>query len=157
MDKNSDQIRVIMHKIISTTYNHRKIMDYHLEETGIYSAQHQLIMAIARNQFASQKEIAEKMRVSTAAIATSLKKLEKGGYITKEMDCTDNRLNQITLTEKGKEIVSKSRDVFKSVDGILFEDFTEEEKDTLISLLNKLDKNILRMEESIKNNKERKE
>ena len=71
------------------------------------------------------------------------------------MDRGDNRLNQITITEKGNRIVEQSKQIFDSTDQKLFEGFTEEEKYTLSALLQKLDANLIRMEEEIKPQKER--
>lgn len=143
----------IIHQIIGFAMKHRKIMQSHLDDTGVYQAQHHLLMKIYLNQNASQKDIAMSMDVSAATIAVSLKKLEKGGYITKEMDKGDNRLNQITITEKGNKVVEQSKQIFDSTDLKVFEGFTEEEKCTLSALLQKLDANLLRMEDGMKNKK----
>jgi len=145
----------IIHQLINFAMKHRKIMQHYLDETGVYHAQHRLLMEIARNPNVSQNDIARLMDVSAATIAVALKKLKKGGYINKEMVEEDNRLNKITITEKGKKVVEKSRQIFESVDRRVFEGFTEEEKDTLYGLLRKLDSNLTRMEEEIKLQKER--
>jgi len=129
---------------------HRKIMQSYLDETGVYQAQHKLLMEISKNQNTSQKDIAASMDISPAAIAVSLKKLEKGGYINKEMDEGDNRLNQITITEKGNKVVEQSKQIFDFTDRKVLEGFTEEEKLTLSVLLKKLDANLVRMENEIK-------
>lgn len=143
----------IIYQIIGFAIKHRKIMLNSLEETGVYQAQHHLLMKIAHNQNASQKELAMSMDVSAATIAVSLKKLEKGGYITKEMDVTDNRLNQITITEKGNKVVEQSKLIFDISDRRALEGFTEEEKNTLSGLLQRLDVNLAGMEEEIKSKK----
>jgi len=139
----------IVHQLISFAIKHRKIMQHYLDETGVHHAQHRLLMEIHRNPNASQKEIANVMDVSAATIAVSLKKLEKGGYIHKVMDEADNRLNQITITDKGNRVVAQSKQIFESTDRKLFEGFTDEEKDTLSYLLGKLDANLAKMEEEI--------
>lgn len=155
MNDHNERIRAIMFLIISSTHKHRKIMDFYLEETGVFSAQHQLLMEIARNRHSSQKEIADRLKISTAAVAVSLKKLEKGGYIIKEMDTDDNRLNQVTLTAKGEEVVAISRDTFRKVDHSIFENFTDDELDQFHQLLQKFNANIVTKEEEMKLKKER--
>lgn len=129
---------------------HRKVMQSYLNETGVYQAQHRLLMSIYHNQNVSQKDIAAAMDVSPATIAVSLKKLEKGGYIKRETDTGDNRLNQITITEKGNRVVEQSKRIFESADKRIFEGFTESEKNTLAALLEKLSSNLAKMEEEIK-------
>ena len=139
----------IIHQLINFTIKHRKIMMHYLDETGVYQSQHRLLMEIARNPYASQKEIAGTMDISTATVAVSLKKLEKGGYISREVDEADNRINKITITEKGNRVVEQSRQIFAKTEQKVFEGFTREEKLTLSTLLQKLDANLIRMEAEI--------
>lgn len=140
----------IIYQIIGFSMKHRKVMQSYLNETGVYQAQHRLLMSIYHNQNVSQKDIAAAMDVSPATIAVSLKKLEKGGYIKRETDTGDNRLNQITITEKGNRVVEQSKRIFESADKRIFEGFTESEKNTLADLLEKLSSNLAKMEEEIK-------
>ena len=125
-------------------------MQYYLDETGVYHAQHRLLMEISRHPNASQADIARFMDISPATIAVSLKKLEKGGYIRKEMDEADNRFNQITITEKGNRVVERSKRIFEATDRRVLEGFTETEKISLSLLLQKLNANLTRMEDEIK-------
>lgn len=145
-----DQIKKVMHQIICAAIKHRKLMDYYLNETGIYSSQHHILMELSRDQVASQKELADRMSVSSATIAVSLKKLEKGGYISKEMDDTDNRLNQITLTEKGKKVVEQSKLIFKTLNFQVFDDFEQKELEDLSGLLTKLNSKLNEIDSSLK-------
>ena len=148
--ENRSNMKGIVHQLIGFAIKHRKIMQSNLDQTGVYQSQHRLLMKISHNQNVSQKDLAGFMEVSAATIAVSLKKLEKGGYIKKEMDQGDNRLNQITITEKGKKVVEQSEQIFSSTDREVFEGFTEEEMDTLSFLLKKLDANLAKMEDEMK-------
>ena len=140
----------IIHQLIGFAMKHRKIMRHYLDETGVYHAQHRLLMEISRHPNASQADIARSMDISPATIAVSLKKLEKGGYIHKVMDEADNRFNQITVTEKGNQVVEQSKRIFEATDRKVLKGFSEAEKATLSLLLQKLDVNLARMEEEIK-------
>ncbi|HEY8499808.1 MAG TPA: MarR family transcriptional regulator [Clostridia bacterium] len=144
----------IVLQLIGFAKKHRKIMQHYLDETGVYQSQHRLLMEISRRPNASQTEIARSMDISPATIAVSLKKLEKGGYIHKVMDEADNRFNQITITEKGNQVVERSKQIFEATDRQVFEGFTEAEKVTLSLLMQKLDANLTRMEEEIKQRKD---
>ncbi|NLK86180.1 MAG: MarR family transcriptional regulator [Clostridiaceae bacterium] len=145
--------KVLIRQIIGFAMKHRKIMQSYLNETGVYQAQHRLLMIISHNPNASQKDIAMSMDVSAATIAVSLKKLEKGGYIKRKTDQGDNRLNQITITQKGNRIVEQSKQIFEATDRKVFEGFTQEEKDTLSALLQRMGSNLARMEDEIKSKK----
>lgn len=132
----------IIHQLITFAIKHRKIMQNYLDATGVYHAQHRLLMEISRNPNAPQIELERQMDVFSATIAVSLKKLEKGGYIIKKTDDVDNRLNQIVITEKGYCVVEKSKKIFKMADEKCFKGFSEEEKKNFLQLLEKLNSNI---------------
>lgn len=120
----------------------RTVMERHLNKTGVYRSQHQILMYIAENPMASQKEIAQLYRVSTATIAVSLKKLEQGGYINRVVDRSDNRCNQIFITEKGKDVVEKSAGYFRQLEFLMFQDFTEEELECFQRSLDRIRYNL---------------
>ena len=145
----------IIHQLILFAIKHRKIMQKYLDETGVYHAQHRLLMEIARNPSASQNDIARTMDISPATVAVSLKKLEKGGYIRREMDEGDNRLNKIIITGKGREVVETSRRIFELTDRKVLDGFTEEEKRTLFALMQKINANLDKMEEDFQSHGER--
>ncbi len=134
----------IMESFINMGKNHRSVLEKRLQETGVYRGQHHLLMCIARNPELSQRELAEIQNVSTAAIAVSLKKLEKGGYVERAVDEKDSRSNIIKITEKGLEVVRQSIHIFSDTDTILFTGFTEEEKFQFLDFLNRAGNNIKR-------------
>ena len=70
---------------------HRSILEQRLNKTGVYRSQHQILTAMAEHPNTSQKELAEYLNVTAATVAVSVKKLEKGGYITRIVDQEDNR------------------------------------------------------------------
>lgn len=153
-DREAITNKSVIYQLIGFAMKHRRIMQSYLDETGVYHAQHRLLMEISKNPNASQIDIARTMDVSAATIAVALQKLEKGGYINKEVDEGDNRLNQITITGKGHRVVEQSKKIFDATDREVFSGFTEEEKQTLSSLLKKIDANLDRMEEEIRVKKE---
>lgn len=125
----------------------KRTIEKRVSITGVYRSQHQLLMQIAHHPKSSQIEIAERLDISPAAVAVSLKKLEKGGYIKKDLDTTDNRINQIEVTEKGKYVVEKSHLIFEEIEKTIFEGFTEEEIEKTGELLERIYQNLCRVQE----------
>ena len=107
--------------------NVKRCIEKKVEHTGVYRSQHRLLMMLGRNPNRSQSEIAEKMDISPAAVAVSLKKLEKSGYISRQCDKNDNRVNSIEIMEKGKMTISVSEKYFREINEALLEGFSEEE------------------------------
>ena len=85
---------------------------------------------------------AEAMGISPAAVTTTLKRLEKEGYISRAITDEDNRRNEIRITDKGLSKVAESRVIFESVDKAMFEGFTEEEMETLLSFMERIEHNL---------------
>jgi DNA-binding MarR family transcriptional regulator len=101
-------------------------------------------------EIASQRELAQTLRVSQATIATSLKSLERLGYVEKRADDRDNRRNRIAITEKGAAAVKQCLEVFRQVDLRMLEGFTPLEQEELERLHGKVLKNLGVMEDEEK-------
>ena len=124
----------------------RRYLDRRVSHTGVFPAQHKLLMELDRDPAFSQMKLAEKFGVSAAAVTVSLKKLEKGGYITRQTDRQDNRVNHVMITEKGKEVVQQSLQLFAETDEIFFKGFSDGEMEQLYSLLNRAKENLEKMD-----------
>lgn len=103
-----------------------------------------------RGEIASQRELAQALRVSPAAIATSLKSLERLGYVEKRVDEADARRNRVMITQKGKLAVQQCFDVFQEIDRCMMEGFTEQEQEDLDRLHRKMLENLRQKKEQNK-------
>jgi DNA-binding MarR family transcriptional regulator len=123
---------------------HHACVERRIGDLGIHHSQHRMLMQLAKREGErpSQKELAEAMGISPAAVTVTLKKLEKEGYICRSMTDEDNRRNEIRITEKGLQKVMESRAVFESTDTEMFAGFSPEEIATVISFMERLDHNL---------------
>ncbi|MGI6008045.1 MAG: MarR family winged helix-turn-helix transcriptional regulator [Ruminococcus sp.] len=90
----------------------------------------------------TSKDIMELKRFTRGHISQSLGRLQKKGYITIELDTKDRRCMHNYLTECSEDIIEQLRDVFARVREIIFTGITEEEKEVLISAVQKISRNI---------------
>ncbi len=128
---------------------HRAVIEKGVSATGLHRSQHFLLVKLAcLGGKASQKQIADVLMVSAAAVAVSIRKLEEGGYVAKAGCASDARCNEITLTEKGRKIVEDSKTYFEFVDGNMCADISDEELSVFVGCLEKMKKNLLEMEEN---------
>ena len=128
--------------MIRTDHMHKALIDSRVRDIGIHRTQHRILMHLARHgKLPSQRELAEHLDITPAAVTGVLKKIESDGYIERTLG-KDNRFNEITITEKGRALVKLTREVFSSTDKSLFEGFSPEELDTYVSCLLKLQENI---------------
>lgn len=124
---------------------HRRAIERWATDAGIHRSQHRMLMHLAKcDKIPSQKELAEHFDISPAAVAVTLKKLENDGYIErgKCSERSDSRFNEIRITEKGRQATLQSRKYFQHVDNEALKNFTDEELDTFITLLERMQENL---------------
>lgn len=93
-------------------------------------------------EIASQRELAEALRVSPATIATSLKSLERLGYVEKKADEQDGRRNRVMITEKGKAAVKQCFELFDEIDRRMTVGISRQEQQIFVSLQRKMLDNL---------------
>ena len=130
--------------LIRTMRRHHALVERGISDLGIHHSQHRMLVQLARRQenTPSQKELAEAMGISPAAVTTTLKRLEKEGYITRSVTDEDNRKNQIRITERGIAKIMEGRAAFERSDRVLFQGFSDEEMATLLSFMERIDRNL---------------
>ncbi len=119
----------------------KRVIGKKVEDTGIYRSQHRLLMILGKHPDCSQTAIANKLEISPAAVAVSLKKLEKAGYITRSCDAEDNRMNHVVITDKGKKAIDQSILYFQEIEDAMFEGFSQEELETYAAFLGRVIQN----------------
>lgn len=128
----------------------RRIIERRVSNTGVYRSQHQLLAHLCHHSNYSQADLAEQLEISPAAVAVSLKKLEKGGYIVRESKENDNRANLIQITEKGNEVIKNSISIFTEVEQRTYDGFTEEEMEMLNAYFDRMYDNLEKYHNELK-------
>ncbi len=119
----------------------KRVIGKKVEDTGIYRSQHRLLMILGKHPDCSQTAIANKLEISPAAVAVSLKKLEKAGYITRSCDAEDSRMNHVVITDKGKKAIDQSILYFQEIEDAMFEGFSQEELEIYAAFLERVIQN----------------
>ena len=128
--------------MIKTDKMHRCMIDSHVKDIGIHRTQHRILMNLAREgRLPSQKELADRLDITPAAVTGALKKIEQDGYVERTLG-HDTRYNELKITEKGRAMVNKTRELFAAADTAIFDGFSDDELDIYISCLEKLQANI---------------
>ena len=136
------KLRRAIEMMIRTDRMHKSLIESRARELGIHRTQHRILMLLARcEKLPSQKELAEHLSITPAAVTGILKRLESDNYIERTLGA-DNRFNEIKITEKGREVVNTTRLAFGSADRALFDDFSEEELNVYVKCLEKMQANI---------------
>ncbi|MBQ4630087.1 MAG: MarR family transcriptional regulator [Clostridia bacterium] len=137
--KDISQLHSLIHLFICTDRMHKSCVDRAISKLGIHRNQHIILMHLAmRDETPSQKELAEHLKVSTAAVAVALQTLENDGYIARSTDEKDGRYKKIYITDKGKETVEISKKIFCEIDSAMCQSLTDEELDNMKTYLEKM-------------------
>ena len=146
--------------MIQTDRMHKALIECRIKDIGIHRTQHKILMRLSFcGRLPSQKELAEHLGITPAAVTGALKKLEADGYVERSLG-DDNRFNELLITEKGRALVELTKKKFSEVDTSVFEGFSAEELACYIEFLNKIQENMKRFsqrktikEANIKNEK----
>ncbi len=92
----------------------------------------------------TMKEISEGINRTKSTVTQLVDKLLMAGYVTKEPNSEDRRSSYIVLTEKGLGIKNDFKEISDNVMKEFFYDFTEEEAETLLMLLDRVINNFTR-------------
>ena len=140
--KDTEQRMHAVEMMIQTEHMHRIMIESRAKEIGLHRTQHRILMHLARHgRLPSQKELADRLSITPAAVTGILKRLEAEQYIERTLG-TDNRYNEISITDKGRAVVDDTRLTFGNADRALFEDFSDEELDVYVRCLEKMQANI---------------
>ena len=80
----------------------------------------------------------EQLGINPSSVSEMISKLESDGYVKRTVDPDDKRATLVTLTELGEartaELADEKKEMFKGV----FDNLTDDEKEQLMALLEKL-------------------
>lgn len=136
------ELRELVHELISISVIHRYRISKSASKVGLYFGQPRILEYITENDACTQKDVAIAMHISPASAAVTLKRLEKAGFITRNIDIADSRKNHLSVTEKGVLALKEFRRICDTTDEDMFKGFSDEERETLHNLLTRLHKNL---------------
>lgn len=98
------------------------------------------LLLLLKHESLNQRNIAKTLNVSAQAVSEIIKKLLEQELINKESGELNNE-NIITLTEDGKSVAEKIDSKMNTLSENIFNNFTEDEIETLKNLLSKMKSN----------------
>lgn len=128
-----------LHKII---FIHKLTVHNSLIEYNLYFAQLPLLRFVKDNPLCNQRDIAKHLCVSPPSVTNSIKRLEKNGYLSKKDDPENLRRSQISITEKGSNVLETAENKLHSIDNDLFRGFSKEELSQFNQLIDKMMNNL---------------
>ena len=132
-----------------------KILEYHLQELfnnhelDLTKEQMIVLKRLHSDDGLSQNELAFLTLRNKSSLTRLLSKMEKKGYISRQQSKEYKRINNVYLTQKGKETFTLTKPVIKKIITKMEKNITITEKEQIITILKKIQNNFDSKIESI--------
>lgn len=131
----------IVQTFCATDRAHRAAVENQLSILGIHRSQHVMLMYLYHcEKIPSQAEMAKAFGISPAAVTGTLQKLEKAGFIERSM--RNGREKEITVSETGRAIVERTKQIFKDLDEAMCAGISDEELESFMEVLLRMQGNL---------------
>ena len=107
-----------------------------LKPLGLTYTQYIVFLVLWEKDGVSVTEIGEKLMLDNGTLSPLLKKMEQAGYVERRRSRGDDRVVEITLTEAGRALQEKAKDIPGNVAGCI--ELPPEKARTLYELLHEL-------------------
>ena len=82
-----------------------------LKPLGLTYTQYIVFLVLWEKDGISVSEIGKKLMLDNGTLSPLLKKMERAGYVSRRRSSEDDRVVEITLTEEGRALQEKARDI----------------------------------------------
>lgn len=134
-----------LHLILISSYKaHKKRSFQSFQELNLTTGQPKVLTVLNQDEGFLQKDLAKRCHVEPATMTSLLSNMEKKELIYKKAVHVSGgkRANSIYLTDKGRTLANKVNEIINNIEKISFKDFNDDEKLTLINLLNRVTSNL---------------
>ena len=119
----------------------KKLIDLFEKKIGISLTRFQIIKYLHEVSFTTAKQLAKSLEIDAAAITRHLRILEQEGYVIKRRNEFNNREFFVELSQKALDEIGRCEKE-TNVRDLIGEEFTTEDLQNLVQLLNKFNKNF---------------
>ncbi|MFT8775897.1 MAG: MarR family winged helix-turn-helix transcriptional regulator [Gluconacetobacter liquefaciens] len=123
-----------------------RVGDVRLRHLGFATAHLPVLTALKDGAELSQKELAKWAKVEQPTMAQMLSRMERDGLVQRMPDPEDKRSSLISLTEATLEKLPAGRTILRQGNSEMTKGLTEDEIETLVSLLRRVLENVDSME-----------
>lgn len=131
--------------LIGLTNRHMKReLDNKLKEFNITTSQFACLKLLSEEEKSlTQVEIASKLRSDKVTAGAVIDKLIAKGLVSRERNIKDKRAYVIEITDDGLSVVKNTVEAAASVNRKALKGLSDEEVDSIVFLLNKINKNFM--------------
>ena len=105
---------------------------------GLVPSHGDILVCLYEQDKMTMKDIADKIHRTRPTVTVLVDKLEKLGYIKREISQEDSRYTYIVLTKKGQDFKPIFEKISEDLNNLLYKNLTEQESNILDNLLQKI-------------------
>jgi DNA-binding MarR family transcriptional regulator len=113
-----------------------------LDAIGIYRGQPPVLYVLHEQEGLTQSELAARLEVAPATVTKMLQRLERAGFVQRQIDREDQRVSRVYLTDAGRSIQADVVAALGRLAAETFGGFTIEERVILRRLLVDMRENL---------------
>ncbi|OEH92351.1 MarR family winged helix-turn-helix transcriptional regulator [Bacillus solimangrovi] len=118
------------------------ISNIEFKELGLSKGQYLYLVRICENHGIIPDKLAEMIKVDRTTASRAIKKLEEQGLIEKKNDLENKKIKRLYPTKKGEEIYPFLNREDEHSNKVALSGFSEDEKDDIYKLLQRVRKNV---------------
>lgn len=145
----SENVKMAISLFMRTDRMHKGLFSKMAKSLGVHRMAREVLKTVDKEPHITQKHLAELLEISSAAVTGAVKKLEAEGLLQRSTREGDDRVKEISLTDRGRELLYKTRISFAGIDAAMFSNFSQEELAGFISCLEKLQNNLSAIENDL--------
>lgn len=116
-----------------------------LKKTSIHEGQPDILAYIYMHKDCTQYEIARYLGLSRASVNTSVKRMQKSGFVSITPSETSKRSTSVNITAEGTKALVKSDMILNEYISKKYENLNEQEIKAYIYTLQKIEKNLTKI------------
>ncbi|MBE0448032.1 MAG: MarR family transcriptional regulator [Actinobacteria bacterium] len=133
IERNTDEI---LDRLLSVL---RKSRPQHISRIlGISRAEHHALRILSANEGCDISTFAANVGVSQPTATVTVDRLVDAGFVARTSCTNDRRVTRLHLTDKGRDIVERSRRAHRAIMAPYIERLTKNEQEKLIRILKKM-------------------
>lgn len=121
----------------------RSAFDRCLKPLNVTRSQWWVLAYLSREDGMTQSELAEQLDLGKVAVGGLIDRLEKSGFVRREPDAADRRVNRVFLEPKSKQLVARLRKVNHRMNAQILGSLAEADLDVAARTLNAMKHNLL--------------
>jgi len=127
---------------------HNAFVDSQFRDLDIGHGPRAFLMGLSHHEGLTQDELSSRLWMDKTTTARAVKKLVECGYIRKERDPEDKRYCHLYLTDKGKALIPRIREVREKFKSMMTAGLSDEEMEELMKLLEKVANSLVQFREN---------